>query len=162
MNFKCLRWPSGVHSVKPIWATSSGFNHTQFFISSLVKAHWVRFRSGGTMSAHEDQLARRVPACACGALRVTTNGTPAIVNACVCLDCQRRCGSAFTYTAFFSGRSSPDRRRVPVVSRVASIQLLAENTVAPCRWRAGRERAGQLRVESISLFLVVGPRRLLF
>ena len=101
MNFKCLRWPSGVHSVNSIWATSSGFNHTQFFISSLVKAHWVRFRSGGTMSAHEDQLARRVAACACGALRVTTIGTPAIVNACACLDCQRRCGSAFTYTAFF-------------------------------------------------------------
>jgi Protein of unknown function (DUF3309) len=27
-------------------STSSGFSHTQFFISSLVKAHWVRFFSG--------------------------------------------------------------------------------------------------------------------
>jgi len=53
------------------------------------------------MSIHEDQLTRRVAACACGALRVTTIGTAAVVNACACLDCQRRCGSAFTYTAFF-------------------------------------------------------------
>ena len=61
------------------------------------------------MSAHEDQLARRVAACACGALWVTTIGTPAIVNACACLDCQRRCGSAFIYTAFF-----PDAQRFQI------------------------------------------------
>ena len=29
-----------------IWAISLGLSHTQFFISSLVKAHWVRFFSG--------------------------------------------------------------------------------------------------------------------
>jgi hypothetical protein len=53
------------------------------------------------VSAHQDQLARRAAVCACGVLRVTTTGPPAIVNACACLDCQRRSGSAFTYTAFF-------------------------------------------------------------
>lgn len=45
-NLECLRCPSGVHSVNSIWATSCGLSHRQFFISSLVKAHWVRFRSG--------------------------------------------------------------------------------------------------------------------
>src|SRR5215468_295588 len=45
-NFECLRCLSGVHSVNSICATSSGLSHTQFFISSLVKAHWVRFFSG--------------------------------------------------------------------------------------------------------------------
>lgn len=44
---------------------------------------------------------RRTATCACGALRVTTIGPPAMVNACACLDCQRHSGSAFTYTAFF-------------------------------------------------------------
>lgn len=53
------------------------------------------------MSTHEDQLTRRAAVCACGALRVTTIGAPVMVNACACLDCQRRSGSAFTYTAFF-------------------------------------------------------------
>lgn len=53
------------------------------------------------MSTHEDQLTRRAAVCACGALRITTIGPPAVVNACACLDCQQRSGSAFTYTAFF-------------------------------------------------------------
>ena len=35
----CLRWPSVVHSVNSICATSLGFNHRQFFISSFVHAH---------------------------------------------------------------------------------------------------------------------------
>ena len=43
----------------------------------------------------------RVASCACGAVRVTTRGKPAVVNACACLDCQKRSGSAFSYTAFF-------------------------------------------------------------
>ena len=43
----------------------------------------------------------RQASCACGAVRVTARGVPAVVNACVCFDCQRRSGSAFTYTAFF-------------------------------------------------------------
>ena len=43
----------------------------------------------------------RVAACACGALRVRVRGEPARVNACSCQQCQKRSGSAFTYTAFF-------------------------------------------------------------
>ena len=43
----------------------------------------------------------RAASCACGALRVTALGAPEIVNACSCFDCQKRSGSAFTYTAFF-------------------------------------------------------------
>src|SRR5262249_59989956 len=46
LNFECLKCPSGVHSVNSICATNCGLSHTQFFISSLVKAHWVRFFSG--------------------------------------------------------------------------------------------------------------------
>ena len=56
------------------------------------------------MSTHDDQTTRAA-ACACGAFRVTTVDPAVIVNACACLACQRRCGSAFTYTAFF-----PDAR----------------------------------------------------
>jgi hypothetical protein len=33
----CRRWPSGVHSVNSICATSRGFSHRQFSISSLVR-----------------------------------------------------------------------------------------------------------------------------
>jgi len=43
----------------------------------------------------------RTAACACGALNVTVRGEPAQVNVCSCHQCQRRSGSAFTYTAFF-------------------------------------------------------------
>lgn len=43
----------------------------------------------------------RTARCACGALSVTVRGEPARVNICACELCQRRSGSAFTYTAFF-------------------------------------------------------------
>ena len=44
----------------------------------------------------------KTAACACGALTVTVSAPPAGVHACSCLECQRRSGSAFTYTAFFA------------------------------------------------------------
>ena len=44
----------------------------------------------------------KTAACACGALSVIAAKAPAQVHACSCLDCQRRSGSAFTYTAFFA------------------------------------------------------------
>jgi hypothetical protein len=43
----------------------------------------------------------RTASCACGAVRATTSGAPKVVNACSCFDCQKRTGSAFSYTAFF-------------------------------------------------------------
>lgn len=39
--------------------------------------------------------------CSCGGLSVTVRGNPVGVNACSCLQCQKRSGSAFAYTAFF-------------------------------------------------------------
>ena len=51
--------------------------------------------------ATHDTSAVRTAACACGALRISATGQPKIVNACSCLDCQRRTGGSFSYTAFF-------------------------------------------------------------
>lgn len=45
---------------------------------------------------------RRSGACACGAFTVTVAGEPVSVQACSCFDCQKRSGSAFSYTAFFA------------------------------------------------------------
>ncbi|MDR3475443.1 MAG: GFA family protein [Devosia sp.] len=42
-----------------------------------------------------------VARCSCGGLSVTVVGAPVRINACSCNDCQRRSGSAFTYTAFY-------------------------------------------------------------
>ena len=44
----------------------------------------------------------KTAACICGALTVTVSAPPTQVHACTCLDCQRRSGSAFSYTAFFT------------------------------------------------------------
>jgi hypothetical protein len=44
----------------------------------------------------------KTAACACGALTVTVTAPPWRVHACFCLDCQRRTGSAFSYSAFFA------------------------------------------------------------
>ena len=43
----------------------------------------------------------RKASCACGALSVTAAAEPYFVHACSCVDCQRRSGSALSYTAFF-------------------------------------------------------------
>jgi hypothetical protein len=41
-------------------------------------------------------------ACACGALKITSLGRPARIYACACVECQKRSGSSFTYTAQFN------------------------------------------------------------
>jgi hypothetical protein len=44
----------------------------------------------------------RTARCGCGALSVTARGEPAAVYACSCLVCQKKSGSAFTYSAVFA------------------------------------------------------------
>jgi hypothetical protein len=44
----------------------------------------------------------KTAACICGKLTVSVSAPPQRVHACTCLDCQRRSGSAFSYTAFFA------------------------------------------------------------
>ena len=43
----------------------------------------------------------RISRCACGALSATCRGEPVRVSICHCLDCKRRSGSAFAYTATY-------------------------------------------------------------
>lgn len=45
---------------------------------------------------------RRSAACACGAFTIAVAGEPVSVHACSCFACQKRSGSAFSYTAFFA------------------------------------------------------------
>jgi hypothetical protein len=47
-------------------------------------------------------MATRTATCACGNLRVTTEGEPQIVALCSCLQCQKRTGNVFSTHAFFS------------------------------------------------------------
>jgi hypothetical protein len=47
-------------------------------------------------------MTQRTAKCACGALSAACEGEPARVSICHCLDCQRRSGSAFAYTATFA------------------------------------------------------------
>lgn len=44
---------------------------------------------------------KRVARCACGQLTFTTQDEPKAVHACSCLECQRRSGSAFSYSAIY-------------------------------------------------------------
>jgi hypothetical protein len=43
----------------------------------------------------------RTATCACGQLTARVHGQPVDVYACTCLVCQRKSGSAFTYSALF-------------------------------------------------------------
>ncbi len=45
---------------------------------------------------------KRIASCACGDLQVATTGEPEKVSSCSCTDCQRRTGSVFGVTSFFS------------------------------------------------------------
>ena len=45
---------------------------------------------------------KRVAHCCCGSLRVETTGEPLSVQACFCEECQRRSGSAFGLSTYWS------------------------------------------------------------
>jgi hypothetical protein len=51
--------------------------------------------------AEREEIQSRTAACSCRKLQIKVTGAPAQVNSCTCLECQRRSGSALTYTAFF-------------------------------------------------------------
>jgi hypothetical protein len=54
-----------------------------------------------TRNVQKAEVVSRTAACACGALKVTASGAPTWVHACSCTECQKRSGSAFSYSAFF-------------------------------------------------------------
>lgn len=43
----------------------------------------------------------RTASCACGQLKISCDGKPALVALCHCLDCQKRTGSTYGIAAFF-------------------------------------------------------------
>lgn len=45
---------------------------------------------------------KRKASCSCGELSITISGEPALVAACNCLECQKRTGSVFGVSSFFS------------------------------------------------------------
>ena len=67
----------------------------------------------------------RTAVCACGSVNIQAHGKPIVVNACSCTDCQRRSGSAFTYTAFYPNDS------VAVLGALQTFRNLSESG----RWR---------------------------
>ena len=50
-------------------------------------------------------MTSRTASCSCGQLRVTTEGEPARVSICHCLECQKRTGSVFATQARFPRES---------------------------------------------------------
>jgi hypothetical protein len=71
------------------------------------------------------QESPKTAVCACGAVSVSANGEPIVVNACSCTDCQRRSGSSFTYTAFYPNSS------VTALGAVRTFRNVSESG----RWR---------------------------
>lgn len=53
------------------------------------------------MPSSDNRQNPRNASCQCGALRLLVRGDPDFVNICHCQFCQRRCGSAFSYNAYF-------------------------------------------------------------
>jgi hypothetical protein len=47
-------------------------------------------------------MTTRIAHCCCGSLRVEVTGDPAVVSACHCTQCQRRTGSAYGISTYFS------------------------------------------------------------
>ena len=45
---------------------------------------------------------KRTASCSCGQLSIETTGDPVLVAVCNCLDCQRRTGSVFGVSSFYS------------------------------------------------------------
>ena len=73
----------------------------------------------------------KTAACACGALRVTVAAPPANVHVCSCLECQRRSGSAFTYTAFFAEDDVSVDGRIPELAAQSDAGRFHESSFCP-------------------------------
>jgi hypothetical protein len=54
------------------------------------------------MAKDTESPCKRIAHCCCGGLRAETIGEPLLVVACSCGECQRRTGSAFGISAFWS------------------------------------------------------------
>ena len=57
----------------------------------------------------------RDASCACGGIGIRLTGEPEYVSSCACQQCQRRTGSAFGVTAFFSVDQVAQTRGEPAV-----------------------------------------------
>jgi hypothetical protein len=70
---------------------------------------------------HSDRRATypKTAACACGALTVGVRAAPNKIHACTCIDCQRRTGTAFSYTAFFAEDATSIAGRYRTWRRIA-------------------------------------------
>jgi hypothetical protein len=78
-----------------------------FLVTTVQPAVAYGERRRQAVDEHQKKRAayRKTAACTCGALKVAVAAAPQKVHACTCLDCQRRTGSAFSYTAFFAESS---------------------------------------------------------
>jgi hypothetical protein len=48
-----------------------------------------------------DQMTKRSASCSCGQLRLIAEGEPVRISVCHCIDCQRRTGSVFGFSAHY-------------------------------------------------------------
>ena len=73
----------------------------------------------------------KIAACACSALSVSVGAPPQWAHACTCVDCQRRSGSAFSYTAFFADRDATVAGETRSFRRVADSGRWHESNFCP-------------------------------
>ena len=73
-------------------------------------------------------MTEREASCACGDLRVTMTGEPMLVSSCCCTRCQRRTGSFFGVTAYFTPEQMTGQAGVAATFRRPG----AENAINFC------------------------------
>ncbi|MET2825958.1 GFA family protein [Mesorhizobium shangrilense] len=61
----------------------------------------------------------RTASCACGQLKISCDGEPALVALCHCLDCQKRTGSTYGVAAFFERDKAAAEGTAGIYSRSA-------------------------------------------
>ncbi|MDB4933120.1 MAG: Glutathione-dependent formaldehyde-activating, family protein [Labilithrix sp.] len=104
----------------------------------------------------------RVAHCGCGQLRARSEGDPAIVSVCHCLDCQRRSGSAFGAGAFFPKErvqiTGQDKTFTRTVRTDQERRTVTNHFCATCGGTLFWEAEGRPGMVGISLGMFEDPR----
>lgn len=83
------------------WFGSFAIDHGAFVtVSSLPRA--TPLPEDALITDATSPVSKRIAQCTCGALQAETTGEPIAVATCSCRACQRRTGSAFGISAFWS------------------------------------------------------------
>jgi hypothetical protein len=104
-------------------------------------------------ASKEEPMSERTATCACGQLSITLVGEPDQIGICHCTECQRRTGSVFGVSAFFSESKlrAIEGNRTRYVRSAASGNMLGFDFCPTCGTTLFWESSGRPNVLGVAV-----------